>query len=406
MKIALGVPSWPPGQVSNGVVTYAAQLVPAMRRLGHKVFVLAAHKAAEHDDPCTIDLRRFESPFTLWQRAMFKLAPATAVFNATSYAYTSAVKELFEKQQLDVFEMEESGGWSTAASRLKLFPVVVRLHGPWFLTGKFNDPDDEDPWNHGRQKREGKGIQAAQLVTAPSAKVLQDVKRHYDVDLIHSRVIRNPIEAVADKETWHFNTSDNNSLLFVGRFDSLKGGDLVLHTFSKLAADHPLLTITFVGPDVGIPAPDGRVLTFQEFIRNNLPDWCWPRIKFQGQLNHSSVMSLRRKHFMTIIASQHEMMPYSVLEAMSVGCPIVATNVGGIPELIQDKRNGLLVPPQDVTAMTTACQTLLSDRGLAARLGRQARLDCRDSHGPDTIAKQTIAAYEETIARFTFSTRS
>jgi glycosyltransferase involved in cell wall biosynthesis len=111
-------------------------------------------------------------------------------------------------------------------------------------------------------------------------------------------------------------------------------------------------------------------------------------------------MSLRLKHFATIIASQREIMPYSVLEAMSLGCPVIATSVGGIPELIQDQRNGLLVPSQNGKAMFAACKKLLDDHTLASRLGRQARHDCRELYRSDAIATQTISAYNQAIDNF------
>jgi glycosyltransferase involved in cell wall biosynthesis len=117
-------------------------------------------------------------------------------------------------------------------------------------------------------------------------------------------------------------------------------------------------------------------------------------------MKHSDVMSLRLKHFASIIASQYEIMPYSVLEPMSLGSPLIATAVGGIPELIQDQRNGLLVPSQDTKAMVAACRMLLDDRGLAARLGRQGWCDCRNFYDPENIAKQTIATYENAIEQF------
>lgn len=111
-------------------------------------------------------------------------------------------------------------------------------------------------------------------------------------------------------------------------------------------------------------------------------------------------MHLRTEHFLTVVASQQEVMPYSVLEAMSLGCPLVATAVGGIPEVISNQRNGLLIPSQDVKAMTASCQMLLNDHALAARLGRQAWADCLDSYRPENIANHTIAAYEQAINSF------
>ena len=98
-------------------------------------------------------------------------------------------------------------------------------------------------------------------------------------------------------------------------------------------------------------------------------------------------------------------MGYMLLEPMSLGCPLVATAVGGIPEVIKHQHNGLLVPSEDVNGLGAACRNLLEDHGLAARLGRQAWLDCNEYYSPEVVAKQTAAAYQEAIDAFKFSSR-
>ena len=405
MKIALLVPSWPPGFSANGIVTYASQLVPALRRLGHEVFVLTACKATGDDDPYTIDLRGFASPPSLWDRAMFRLALDGATFKAASSAIAAAIIDLSAKHHIDVFEMEESFGWSFEISRPKLLPVIVRLHGPWFLTGKFADPSEVIVFGARREKQEGKGLRHADFVTSPSAKLLQMVGEHYGRSLRSSRVTPNPLDAAAEAETWNAQTCRKESLLFIGRFDKLKGGAYVLRSFAELAPRYPKLTLTFVGPDIGIEEAGGKRYKFEEFVRAVVPEACRSRIHFRGQINRSDVMALRSKHFITVVASQQEIMPYSVLEAMSLGCPVIATDVGGIPELIEDERNGLLVPPRDVGAMTAACLKLLDNHEVAAQLGRQAWRDCGDRHAPVSIARQTVAVYEEAIDLFKFRKR-
>jgi glycosyltransferase involved in cell wall biosynthesis len=199
---------------------------------------------------------------------------------------------------------------------------------------------------------------------------------------------------------WNIDTCDEHRLLFVGRFDKRKGGDTVLFVFTKLAEIHPNVKLTFVGPDRGIIGSDNNVSNFEQFVRDNVPSQFQARIEFCGRINHSDVMQLRLRSFCTIIASQYEIMPYSVLEAMSLGCPLVATAVGGIPEMITDQRNGLLVPCQNEGAMIAACNKLLANRDLATRLGRQALRDCHDLYGSQNIAKQTVAAYQAAIDRF------
>jgi glycosyltransferase involved in cell wall biosynthesis len=402
MKIALFAPYWPPGHVSNGIVTYMSHLVPALRRQGHEVFVLTFFRGAECDDPHTIDLQSFAPKRTLWDRAKYRLAPETSRFNAEASAIACAVIKLVEEKKLDVLEMEESFGWSYEVSRLKLLPVVVRLHGPWFLNGRFNDPGETSSLNRRRQMREGRAIQQANFVSAPSAEVLRAVRDHYNLKLTASKVISNSITAADEVESWRVSTCDNQKLLFVGRFDRRKGGDFVLRAFAELAMSNPALKLTFVGPDIGIKEGNGKISYFEQFVRNNFPERCWSRIEFCGQKRQSDVMSLRASHFATIIASQYEIAPYSVLEAMACGCPVVATAVGGIPELIKDERNGLLVASQDVKAMAAACQKLLDNKALAARVARQAWQDCREFHGLENIAEQTVAMYQETIDTFWF----
>jgi len=399
MKIALYVSSWPPGLKSSGIVTYASQIVPELRQLGHEVFVVTPLKLDNCIDPYTIDLRLFDPGPSLFDRALLKIAYATACFKMTAAPIRRAVKYLVEKKSIDVFEMEESGGWNFLVSRLNLIPVVARLHGPWFLTGRYDDPTRDVAWNRGRQKREGRALRHAHFVTAPSAKVLQDTAQHYGLSS-NCKVIPNPLKAVGEADLWNPTACDKMSILFVGRFDAIKGGDVMLRSFAELAAAYPTLTLTFVGADVGITDADGKRISFGDFVQKVVPDWCRPRLKYLGEIPNPSVMALRRQHFITVIASQYETFGYSVLEAMAVGCPVVATKVGGIPELICDNRNGLLVPAGNVGAVVASCKTLLEDHDLAVRIGRQAWLDCSRLSAPLYIAKQTIAAYEEAITKF------
>jgi len=400
MKIALFVPSWPPGILANGIVTYASQLVPALRRLGHEVYVLTPLHGAGDEDPRTIDLQPYFSKTTPWDRLMFKLFPDTHFFNRASAAITAPLRQLVQGRKLDVFEMEESVGCSLTVSRLNLLPVVVRLHGPWFLNGASGNADYGSFRDRRREQREGLGISAAQIVTSPSAMVLQAVKDRYGLKLNESKVIPNPVQAACAKEVWNIATCRRDTLLFVGHIDKRKGTDLLLRAFANLAARNPKLKLILVGPDKGIKESRREPYSVDEFIRVHIPEALRSRIEVLGPVRHPDIAVLRMKSFATIVPSRYEIMPYSVLEAMSLGCPLIATAVGGIPELIKDDRNGILIPSEDASAITSACQKLLDDPALAARLGRQAWQDCQESFNPEKIAKQTISTYQEAIDAF------
>jgi glycosyltransferase involved in cell wall biosynthesis len=371
-------------------VTYASQLVPALRGLGHEVFVLTFH--TNSTDNYTIDLGRYLRKQSVLDRAMFKVTPKSRMFNRVSCTIAHAIRELVAQHKIEVFEIEESLGWSSTTSRLNLVPVVVRLHGPCFLMGQFDRPR-----NWYKINQEGKGIKRAHYVTACCAETLQAVRSYYRLTIEKSRIIPNSIDTVCEGEIWRSDQCNKNSLLFVGRFDKVKGGDLAILAFGQLAASLPKLRLTFVGPDRGIETDKGNELLFHEFVHENVPEGLRSRIDFRGQLSHAEVMSLRRQHFLTIIAARYDIQGYMMMEAMSLGCPIVATAVGGIPEFIKDGHNGLLVPSGDASAMAVACKTLLSDVALAVKIGRQAWLDCRYLYNPGDIAQRMVSTDHEAI---------
>jgi glycosyltransferase involved in cell wall biosynthesis len=99
-----------------------------------------------------------------------------------------------------------------------------------------------------------------------------------------------------------------------------------------------------------------------------------------------------------VIASRYEGLPLALLEAMSLERPIVATKVGAIPDVLTDRRDALLVAPEDPLALAAAVERLLTDRKLATRLGRSAADTVRARFGADTTARGYERIYREVTA--------
>jgi len=97
------------------------------------------------------------------------------------------------------------------------------------------------------------------------------------------------------------------------------------------------------------------------------------------------------------MASFHEGVPMSMLEAMCAGVPIVSTRVGGIPEIIQDDYNGLLVSHNDCAAFSDACLRLLNDGALCERLACNAIEDMKQKYSMNINANETIVYYKSII---------
>jgi glycosyltransferase involved in cell wall biosynthesis len=107
---------------------------------------------------------------------------------------------------------------------------------------------------------------------------------------------------------------------------------------------------------------DGRLRAY--VLRSGLSDI----VEFPGWLDPDRVSSLLVRSTVFALPSYSEGLPMAVLEALACGTPIVATKVGGIPEILEDGRHALLISPHDVDALTAALSRLLDDAELRERM--------------------------------------
>lgn len=149
-------------------------------------------------------------------------------------------------------------------------------------------------------------------------------------------------------------------LLFVGAMGRLKGeGDLICAL--KLASER---------------APDLRVSLLghgAETVKNLCHEYgVWSRLEYLGPVQHSDRFRFFRQADIFVLPSYGEGMPLAVLEAMAAGLPIIATRVGGIPDLMTDGAEGFLLNPGDVSALADRIVRLANDPQLRATMGQRA----------------------------------
>jgi glycosyltransferase involved in cell wall biosynthesis len=119
------------------------------------------------------------------------------------------------------------------------------------------------------------------------------------------------------------------------------------------------------------------------------------RIELPGWLGPAERDAELRKAAVFCLPSHAEGLPMSMLEAMAARKPVVATNVGGIPETLRDGDNGLLVPPRDEQALARALARLLGDTALRDRLAERARATIEQQYSTEVVCGQLSAIYRE-----------
>jgi glycosyltransferase involved in cell wall biosynthesis len=159
---------------------------------------------------------------------------------------------------------------------------------------------------------------------------------------------------------------ESPTLVFVGRFVAQKSLDVALDALSRVEG----VAIVLVG--------DGPERQRIEMLarRRGLGD----RARFVGARGRQAVFELLRAADASVLSSSWENFPHAVVEALAVGTPVIATAVGGVPEIVDDGRNGLLVPPRDAAALATAISRFVTDSALRERL-RAGAAGFADTHG-------------------------
>lgn len=112
----------------------------------------------------------------------------------------------------------------------------------------------------------------------------------------------------------------------------------------------------------------------------------------------SDVPNLLRCSDLVVLCSETESAPLTLLEGMSSGLPVVATRVGGIPEIVEDGVNGFLVPPKHPEAIAEKILELNGDRELRSRLGEEARRTVLKRYTADKVVGQYLEIYEKVVS--------
>ena len=344
MKVVVVSGIWPPDP--GGPASHAPALADFLAERGHTVEVVttADSEPAARSYPVTWAERR--SPLRHVRAALLVRAAARGadVVYATSMIRRAAI-----------------------GSRLARRPLVVKLVSDEVFeratrSGRYVGTLDEfQRTGRGRTRflraTRNAALKGARYVFCPSA-YLRDVALRWGLDPERVGVLPNPappipplperVELRAELEL------DGNVLVFAGRLGPQKAVGVLLEALGRV----PDVSLMIAGDGPERPALERRV------GEHRLDE----RVRFLGTVPRETVLRLFRAADASVLPSAWENFPHTVVEALAVGCPVIATAVGGVPEVVRDGENGLLVPPGDAGALADAIERFFGDASLRERL--------------------------------------
>jgi glycosyltransferase involved in cell wall biosynthesis len=195
------------------------------------------------------------------------------------------------------------------------------------------------------------------------------------------------LPADADTRRSEFGWRDSDVVVgYVGRLVAIKDVATLVRAVAAIAPACPGLRLLVAG--------DGDQRDALEALTRELG--IGDRARFIGW--STELPRLYAAMDVVALTSLNEGMPASLIEGMAAGRAVVATRVGGVPELVVDGENGRLVEPGDVNAIARVLGELVENRALRDALGRRARLAIGDRFAPARLARETLRVYDAALA--------
>lgn len=255
--------------------------------------------------------------------------------------------------------------------------VIAHLHGSEFRQFVASQP----PWRQRLIRRQLEACACVIVLSASWAQLVREIAPAASVVEVPNHVDL-PVLADARPAGGH-----EPVVLFLGLVGDRKGVFDLLPAFAQALGESPAMRLVVAGN--GEVARAGRMA--QELGIGG-------RVQFPGWVEGAAKESLLVSADIYVLPSHNENFPVSVLEAMARSLPVITTRVGGIPELVRDGVDGILVEPGDVAALAAALVALASDAGLQRRLGASGRSRIEAAYCPDVVLPRLYGVYDAVLA--------
>lgn len=257
----------------------------------------------------------------------------------------------YECAQVDVYSgpaffWAESICWVLRRARK---PYVLTLHGG-------NLPSFARHW----PRRVERLLSSARVVTCPSTYLREQMKA-WRSDI---RLLPNPLDIAS--YPCRERRQPQPHLVWLRAFHAIYNPGLAARITAGLVAEFPKVHLTMIGPD----KKDGSLERFKQEVKQLGLE---SRVTLPGGIPKTTVGQWLDRGDVFLNTTQVDNTPVSVIEAMGCGLPVVSTNVGGLSYLLRDEEDALLTPSNSAAAMIQAVRRVLTEPGLAERLGRAAR---------------------------------
>lgn len=381
---------YPPETGWGGVGAYTYEMAHALAESGHRVTVISrAINGESFDRERGVEVHRI-SPRPTWDNIpiFWRL---NRIWPGFAWAAMRRLRSIHRQQPVDLVEAAEVRADGFFVSFMPGRPrLITRLHTAQIFCDRLSQISSERlrPWEYWFEK---KSISRANLLTAPSQAMLDLTRTWVPFPDDNAFVVPNPV----DKKKFRPSALERKNLVvYVGRLERRKGLDTILRALPSVFKRFPSAEFLFLGSD----GTDHDGKKWSDKLRDAVGPMQREQLRFE-QKSRDALIETYQEAAVCILPSVWENFPYALLEAMACGTPVVATQCGGYPELIEDGVSGFLVPVGDSEALASRIGDLLAGPQLRNDIGRNARKRVEERFSVERVLPKMIAAYDCAIGQ-------
>lgn len=385
-------------QATGGIGTYLLNITHGLVKQGHDVTVVT--KGSELNKYKNIDVVYCNFGVNLIQKIK-RLLPFSilkSILNFIEYPLLFSIEsslkinQITKKQNIDIIEGSDFGGelFFYLLLNRKRKPVVLRLHTPAYLIQKFN----QEPltlFYRIIKMLEFFCLKKADSLYSPSNSLA----------LLVAKDIKRPVNKIIPYPFKPLNLSgdikrEQHMVLYVGKLQPKKGVFILAEAMPEVCEVFPQVRFLFVGPDTTVNGKSTRKELKILCQKNNIKD---NAVSFANETTKDELYKSYRKATIVVIPSLWENFPNVCLEAMFYGAVVVASNTGGLKEMINGN-NGLFFNSNNSGSLAKTIVVLFKNKDLQDRLSQKAQSYVLDKYNINKISVETLNYYQKVIKSF------
>jgi glycosyltransferase involved in cell wall biosynthesis/ubiquinone/menaquinone biosynthesis C-methylase UbiE len=378
---------------NGGVCRYTYDLAHALADLGNEVHVIT--RSGKDRDYMYRDGKVFVHEIVSETMDFLDLPEDMQIAKKNlSYSYSACLKllELIDTVDIQIVEAPLWDGEGFVFSLMKPIPLVIRLETPLFKVAEIQRSHITKDlklvnW------MEGEAVKRADKAIAISNNIGTVISTHHAIAQEKIELcplgIAIPDEGLLLRER----KEDGFNILFVGRLEKRKGVETLFKAIPMVLKEVSDTHFYIAGKDTYL-APNGG--SYKAFLLENLDRDYHKNVEFIGYVDDNKLKDYYKNCDIFVAPSLYESFGLIYLEAMAWGKPVIGCDAGGIPEIIEDGITGILIPPDNATALAEAIIKLRDDQ-LRAKMGEKGRLRLENAFSIKKLAENTYNIYKAII---------